>query len=130
MSNKPHPEDEIYKVKTFINELQKVQEGYFDKLVEDLNISKDGEDWLFDYIHNYSINEFDDFQHYLNGFDKKYEDITKKDRQYTDNAETFISTDFGDFSPMLHMTSYEPDLDSCFPPFDKKAQKDKLDKLE
>jgi len=79
MSNKPHPEDEIYKVKTFINELQKVQEEYFTKLVENLNLSKEGEDWLFDYIHNSDKNEFDDFQHYLNDFNKKYEDMIKKD---------------------------------------------------
>ena len=32
MSNKPHPEDEIYKVKTFINGLEKVQEEYFVRL--------------------------------------------------------------------------------------------------
>jgi hypothetical protein len=47
MSNKPHPEDEIYKVKTFINGLEKVQEEYFVRLVESLNLSKEGEDWLF-----------------------------------------------------------------------------------
>jgi|LauGreDrversion4_2_1035121.scaffolds.fasta_scaffold205176_1 hypothetical protein len=110
MSNKPHPEDEIYKVKTFINGLEKVQEEYFVRLVESLNLSKEGEDWLFDYIHNSSENEFDDFQHYLNGFNKKYEDMTKKDEMYIDSAETFLSTDFGEFSPMLHMSSYEPDL--------------------
>lgn len=112
MSNKPHPEDEIYKVKTFINGLEKVQEDYFTKLVESLNLSKEGEDWLFDYIHNSSENEFDDFQHYLNDFNKKYEDMTKKDRIYIDKAETFVSTDFGEFSPILHMSSYEPDLET------------------
>ena len=115
MSNKPHPEDEIHKIKTFINELEKVQEEYFTKLVESLNLSKEGEDWLFDYIHNSSENEFDDFQHYLNGFNKKYEDMIKKDEMYIDAAETFLSTDFGEFSPMLHMRSYEPDLETAFP---------------
>lgn len=115
MSNKPHPEDEIYKVKTFINELQKVQEEYFTKLVENLNLSKEGEDWLFDYLHNSDKNEFDDFQHYLNDFNKKYEDMIKKDEMYIDPAETFLSTDFAEFSPMLHMSSYEPDLETAFP---------------
>lgn len=115
MSNKPHPEDEIYKVKTFINELEKVQEDYFTKLVESLNLSKEGEDWLFDYIHNSTENKFDDFEHYLNGFNKKYEDMIKKDEIYIDPAETFLSTDFGEFSPMLHMSSYEADLETTFP---------------
>jgi hypothetical protein len=112
MSNIPHPEDQIHKAKTFINELEKVQEEYFTRLVENLDLSKEGEDWLFDYIYNSSENEFDDFQHYLNGFNKKYEDMTKKDETYIDTAETFISTDFGEFSPMLHMSSCEPDLET------------------
>lgn len=115
MSNKPHPEDKIYKVKTFINELEKVQEDYFTKLVENLNLSKEGEGWLFDYIYNSDKNKFDDFQHYLNGFNKKYKDMIKKDEMYIDPAETFLSTDFGEFSPMLHMSSYEPDLETAFP---------------
>ena len=115
MSNKPHPEDEIHKIKTFINGLEKVQEEYFIRLVESLNLSKEGEDWLFDYIHNSSENEFDDFQHYLNGFNKKYEDMIKKDEMYADSAETFLSTDFGEFSPMLPMGSYNLDLETPFP---------------
>jgi hypothetical protein len=115
MLNNHHPEDEIYKVKNFVKELEKVQENYFSRLVESLNLSKEGEDWLFDYIHNSSENEFDDFQHYLNGFNKKYEEMIKKDETYIDTAETFISTDFGEFSPMLHMSSLEPELDTLFP---------------
>jgi len=121
MSNKPHPEDQIHKAKTFINELEKVQEEYFTRLVENLDLSKEGEDWLFDYIHNSSENEFDDFQHYLNGFNKKYEDMIKKDEMYIDTAETFLSTDFGEFSPILHMSSYEPDLETPLStPFNEK----------
>ena len=38
-----HPEDAISEAKTFINELQKVQEQYFSKLVLDLKITKEGE---------------------------------------------------------------------------------------
>jgi len=41
--------------------------------------------------------------------------MTKKNETYIDAAETFISTDFGEFSPMLHMSSYEPDLETAFP---------------
>ena len=47
-----HPEDEIYRVKNFINELQKVQDQYFEKLVNNLRIDSQGEGFLFDYIFN------------------------------------------------------------------------------
>ena len=48
----PHPDDQIFKVKDFINELSKVQDFYFSGLVKDLNISKEAEDYLFDYVYN------------------------------------------------------------------------------
>jgi hypothetical protein len=74
-----HPEDAIYKVKTFVKELQNVQEKYIKKLVQDLNLNQDGEEWLFDYIYN-SDEEVDDFSHYLELFKKKYEDLTLKNK--------------------------------------------------
>jgi hypothetical protein len=111
-----HPED-IFKANTFINELQKVQEDYFNKLVQNLNITKEGEDWLFDYVYNSTDEDkYDGFDHYLEDFKKKYDDMIVKDIMYTDSGETFLSTDFGEFSPMMHMSSYEPDLESAFPP--------------
>lgn len=110
-----HPEDAIYKTRTFIRELQKVQNEYFSKLSSDLKLTKEGEDWLFDYVYN-SEDEYDGFEHYLQDFKKKYDDMVTKDIMYTDSAETFLSTDFGEFSPMLDMSSYEPDLDTAFPP--------------
>lgn len=109
-----HPEDAINKVKTFINELQNVQEEYFKKLVSDLSLNKDGEDWLFDYIYNVSDNDYDGFDHYMEDFKKKYEDLVTKDILYNENG-SFPSTDFGEFSPMINMTSYEPDLETAFP---------------
>jgi hypothetical protein len=112
-----HPEDVIYEVKTFINQLQKVQEDYFNKLVQNLNITKEGEDWLFDYVYNSTDEDkYDGFDHYLEDYKKKYDDMVTKDIMYTDSAETLLSTDFGEFSPMMHMSSYEPDLESAFPP--------------
>ena len=114
-----HPEDAIYKAKEFINELQKVQEEYFTKLTKDLNLNKDGDDWLFDYIYNTSYDEgYDGFEHYLQQFNKKYEDLVLKDMRFVDPspAETLLSTDLGEFSPMMHMSSYEPDLETTFPP--------------
>lgn len=112
-----HPEDVIHEVKTFINQLQKVQEDYFNELVKNLNLTKEGEDWLFDYVYNSSDEDkYDGFDHYLEDFKKKYDDMVTKDIMYTDSVETFLSTDFGEFSPMLDMSSYEPDLETAFPP--------------
>lgn len=50
--SKPHPDDEIFRVKEFINELSKVQDAYFSALTEHLEIPKETEDYLFDYIYN------------------------------------------------------------------------------
>ena len=47
-----HPDDQIFKVKDFINELSKVQDAYFSGLAEHLNLDKQVEDYLFDYIYN------------------------------------------------------------------------------
>jgi hypothetical protein len=71
-----HPEDAIFKVKQFINELTKIQESYFNKLSKDLKLNKDGDDFLFDYIHN-SGDDGDklEFCEYLDKFKKEYKDI-------------------------------------------------------
>ena len=112
-----HPEDAIFKAKTFINELQNVQEEYFRNLANDLKLTKEGEDWLFDYVYNTTEDEkYDGFEHYLEDFKKKYNDMVYPDVMYTNSAETLLSTDFGEFSPMMHMSSYEPDLETAFPP--------------
>ena len=58
-----HPEDAIYNTKTFIKELQNVQESYFNKLLKSLKLTNVGEEHLFDYIYNEDASE--DFQHYL-----------------------------------------------------------------
>jgi hypothetical protein len=112
-----HPEDNIYKVKTFINELQIVQEAYFAKLVKDIKITEEGKDWLFDYIYNCD-DKLDDFAHYLLQFNKSYDDFFNKT-----NVNDILSTDVGEFTPMvtvdpmLHMSSSEPSLataHSCY----------------
>ena len=50
---KPHPDDSIFKVKDFINELSQVQDSYFESLCFELELG-DGElkDHLFDYVYN------------------------------------------------------------------------------
>ena len=47
-----HPDDAIIETKEFINKLQKVQEQYYNDLLDDLNIDNDLDTWLFDYIYN------------------------------------------------------------------------------
>jgi len=73
-----HPEDAIFKVKTFINELQRVQESYFQELSNSLNLTQNGEDWLFDYIYNASEEDkVEDFEHYLSLFKQKYINLVR-----------------------------------------------------
>jgi hypothetical protein len=50
---KPHPDDSIFKVKDFINELSQVQDSYFESLCFELELGE-GElkDHLFDYVYN------------------------------------------------------------------------------
>lgn len=77
-----HPEDAIYHAKCFINELTRVQETYFQKLVSDLNLDNQGEDWLFDYIHNSGEEgELLCFDEYLNEHQKSYESFVKKNKK-------------------------------------------------
>lgn len=47
-----HPDDRIMATKDFINELSKVQDRYFKRLCRKLEIPKETEDYLFDYIFN------------------------------------------------------------------------------
>ena len=50
---KPHPDDNIFKVKEFVNELSKVQDSYFEKLCKDIGIEEGRlKDHLFDYVYN------------------------------------------------------------------------------
>jgi len=50
---KPRPDDSIFKVKDFINELSRVQDSYFESLCLELELGE-GElkDHLFDYVYN------------------------------------------------------------------------------
>lgn len=72
MKVKPQHEDRIYAVKTFISELSKVQDLYFQNLVKEMDITPTGEEYLFDYIFNST--EEEDFEHYLDGFTENRKD--------------------------------------------------------
>lgn len=47
-----HPEDAIFEVKTFVNQLSAVQEEKFQLLCTQLRLDEKGKDWLFDYVYN------------------------------------------------------------------------------
>jgi len=51
---KPHPDDSIFKVKDFINELSRVQDSYFESLCLELGLEEGNglRDYLFDYVFN------------------------------------------------------------------------------
>ena len=106
-----HPEDSIYKVKTFINELQKVQDLYFNQLLDELSLNKLGQDYLFDYIFNCDDPRLDDFSHYLSDFKRNYDQMTSKDELKLDEFKT---TNFdldinhsGEFLDPSEQISYE-----------------------
>ena len=65
---KPHPDDSIFKVKDFINELSRVQDAYFESLCFELGL--DGEDQLKDHLFDYIYNETEmvTFGEYLDKF--------------------------------------------------------------
>jgi len=74
-----HPDDVINKVKTFINELQKVQEKYLSDLMDDLNLKNDIlDDWIFDYVFNEDSDIEEMFTEYLEDRGKNYEEFVKK----------------------------------------------------
>ena len=73
-----HPDDVIFETKAFLNELSKIQNQYFENLLQDLNLSEEGEGWLFDFIFN--GDEEDNkmlFTEFLEDRNKKYEDFCK-----------------------------------------------------
>lgn len=49
---KPHVDDLVYATKVFVNELSKVQNQYFDDLCDQLELTEEGTNWLFDYVFN------------------------------------------------------------------------------
>lgn len=73
-----HPDDAIFEVKTFINKLEKVQHDHFEKLVKDLQLTEEGESWLFDYVYNASEEEkYLTFDEYLSFYKKTLKDFVE-----------------------------------------------------
>lgn len=79
-----HPDDAIWETQRFIQELSKVQDSYFQKLVQDLGLTKKGADYLFDYVYNCSGDDdkFDSFEDYLAKYSRcDYEDLVHDDSE-------------------------------------------------
>jgi len=77
-----HPDDVITKVKTFINELQAVQENYFNGLIDELNLKDESlHDWIFDYVYNEDSNIDLMFTEHLENLGKDYNDFVNEDLQ-------------------------------------------------
>jgi hypothetical protein len=70
-----HPDDKIYDVKKFINELSNVQDFYFNQLMLELNLkdTPEAHDYLFDYVFNEEKEIL--FTEYLDRLDVNYNDI-------------------------------------------------------
>jgi hypothetical protein len=73
---KEHPEDRIYKDKKFIRRLQRLCTNEYHKLVEDLNLTLDGNECLFDYIYNCDDNDIT-FSEHLARYDLTLENVIK-----------------------------------------------------
>lgn len=73
MDTQTHPEDEIYRVKTFINELSLVQDRYHKDLCKKLGTTDEGSDWLFDYVYNHT--DADTFEEYLEKHGKTFGEL-------------------------------------------------------
>jgi hypothetical protein len=74
-----HPDDAILEVQKFIQELSKVQDAYFQKLVTDLKLTPKGADYLFDFVYNCGEDDnMDSFEEYLERYSRcDYEDIVE-----------------------------------------------------
>ena len=76
--NGEHVDDVIARVKDFINELTNVQETYHLKLAEDLNLTDEGADWLFDYIHNSGEEgKYLTFDEHISFYGKSHKELVK-----------------------------------------------------
>jgi hypothetical protein len=78
-SDGQHPDDAISKVKDFINELSNVQEQYFNGLVDELRLTTEGADWLFDYIYNSGDEgKYLTFEEHISFYKKTYDELVKQ----------------------------------------------------
>lgn len=72
-----HPEDAIYKERMLIQEFQRMLDRRFENLAQDLRLTEEGENLLFDYIYNNGDEDIE-FEDYLSRLDVDYSEIFKK----------------------------------------------------
>lgn len=58
----------IAKYKSFINELSAVQDDYFSSLKEELDLNQEDGEFLFDYVFNFSDEDYPTFTDYMARF--------------------------------------------------------------
>ena len=101
----------VSSVKKTIKDLQNLQEQYFADLVNRLNLTKEGEGFLFDFIYNSFEEESSDFYHYFTSYGKTVNEIfNKKHHVFADSDLSTASS----FDACEHMSSYEPCLETSF----------------
>lgn len=77
-----HPDDVITRVKTFVNELQAVQEQYFNGLLDELNLKDESlHNWIFDYVYNEDSDTKLTFTEHLKNLGKDYNNFVREDLQ-------------------------------------------------
>jgi hypothetical protein len=79
MEQNENPEDRIYEIKKFINELENVQTFYYNQLLLELNLNSEADDYLFDYIYNEDY-KFT-FDEYLKKLGKSYKNFNENNKQ-------------------------------------------------
>jgi hypothetical protein len=77
-----HPDDVITRAKTFVNELQAVQEQYFNGLLDELNLKDESlHNWIFDYVYNEDSDTKLTFTEHLKNLGKDYNNFVREDLQ-------------------------------------------------
>lgn len=69
-----HPEDRIYRDREYIHRLRAHMDEVYDALERDLRM-KEGQNWLFDFVHNEDLNI--EFEEYLAQYGIQYKDVVK-----------------------------------------------------
>jgi len=63
-------EEIINTTRIFIQELEKIQDHYFEKLTKELpTLTESGKDWLLDYVYNDTYNNYAGFSEFLEKYD-------------------------------------------------------------
>jgi hypothetical protein len=77
----------INNTRILIQDLEKIQDQYFEKLIKELpTLTESGKDWLIDYIYNDTY-DYTGFSKFLEKYDCKNEIFKTSKKHLLDNAE-------------------------------------------